>query len=630
MDTCAVCEKHLADFICLCSTPFTRVCNECVGQHVIKPSRGNHSLEPVACSSMLKRLSDIPRYRTRQLAVRFADEALDQNIERMNIFRQSLQNCRTIVDNWLIEKFAILEEVERRIKADIAACQEKTRDMMTKLEVPIDSKLALMVLRTDMQNEDVFTLELTIFQSRVAEADEINSILEDIFQYQVSPSPLIQSASAPPPAPLATLSMRQETDKGLNEEIEELRNSLASSELATADNEKKLTENNTLVETLELEVNRGKEERMRVLAERDEVQTERAKLQREIGEVQREMQQLRDRLAAALQEVQRVNQLLGTAQQDTHMTKLQLEAAQLDTQRAKQQLADVLQESQKTKKELEDTLHQTKQQLETVKQDNQRTKKQLDDTLQRTKQQLETVQQDTQRAKQQLEAAQQDSQRAKKQFEDTLQQTKQQLEAAQQDTQRTKQELATSQRDLQSSRQQLVTTNQDFQGTKQQLASLQCDFQQTKQQLTTALQQTQQLTQQLAVSQQESQQAKQQLAAALEEVHLNVKCDGCEQVPLKGPRWNCQYCPNFDFCQRCFDSKTHAAGHTFRKTSPHDPRLMYDHEVHQRVTCDGCKQFPIKGIRWKCRTCLDFDLCERCIGVNSHANQHQFRRVLPL
>jgi hypothetical protein len=402
---------------------------------------------------MLKRLSDIPRYRTRQLAVRFADEALDQNIERMNIFKQSLQNCRTIVDNWLIEKFAILEEVERRIKADIAACQEKTRDMMTKLDVPIDSKLALMVLGTDMQNEDVFTLELTIFQSRVAEADEINSILEDIFQYQVSPSPLIQSASAPPPAPLATLSMRQETDKGLNEEIEELRNSLASSELATADNEKKLTENNTLVETLELEVNRGKEERMRLLAERDEVQTERAKLQREIGEAQREMQQLRDRLAAAFQEIQRVNQLLGTAQQDTHMTKLQLEAAQLDTQRAKQQLADVLQESQRTKKKLEDT-------------------------LQRTKQQLETVQQDTQRAKQQLEAAQQDSQRAKKQFEDTLQQTKQQLEAVQQDTQRTKQELATSQRDLQSSRQQLVTTNQDFQGTKQQLASLQRDFQQ--------------------------------------------------------------------------------------------------------------------------------------------------------
>jgi|JI6StandDraft_1071083.scaffolds.fasta_scaffold53192_4 hypothetical protein len=32
--------------------------------------------------------------------------------------------------------------------------------------------------------------------------------------------------------------------------------------------------------------------------------------------------------------------------------------------------------------------------------------------------------------------------------------------------------------------------------------------------------------------------------------------------------------------------------------------------VHNGITCDGCKKYPLTGIRYKCATCVDFDFCE--------------------
>jgi len=38
--------------------------------------------------------------------------------------------------------------------------------------------------------------------------------------------------------------------------------------------------------------------------------------------------------------------------------------------------------------------------------------------------------------------------------------------------------------------------------------------------------------------------------------HRNVTCDGCDASPIKGPRFKCQSCENYDLCADCFAKKT--------------------------------------------------------------------------
>jgi hypothetical protein len=55
-------------------------------------------------------------------------------------------------------------------------------------------------------------------------------------------------------------------------------------------------------------------------------------------------------------------------------------------------------------------------------------------------------------------------------------------------------------------------------------------------------------------------------------------------------------------------------------------------EVHATVTCDGCEMKPIRGARWKCRVCADFDLCDVCHSQfratgQHHIHGHEFNRM---
>ena len=48
--------------------------------------------------------------------------------------------------------------------------------------------------------------------------------------------------------------------------------------------------------------------------------------------------------------------------------------------------------------------------------------------------------------------------------------------------------------------------------------------------------------------------------------------------------------------------------------------------VHQGVFCNICQMQDIRGIRYKCFTCTDYDLCETC--EKTHTHEHNFVKII--
>ena len=48
---------------------------------------------------------------------------------------------------------------------------------------------------------------------------------------------------------------------------------------------------------------------------------------------------------------------------------------------------------------------------------------------------------------------------------------------------------------------------------------------------------------------------------------------------------------------------------------------------HEGVTCNGCKTNPIRGTRYKCKICENFNYCENCFYVKK-THRHSFNRII--
>jgi len=104
-------------------------------------------------------------------------------------------------------------------------------------------------------------------------------------------------------------------------------------------------------------------------------------------------------------------------------------------------------------------------------------------------------------------------------------------------------------------------------------------------------------------------------------IHFNVLCDGCKMNPIRGNRYKCKGCPDFDFCENCYQKNKDTHGHEFKKIEKLGiPNILEfkkkdyckKDNVHIGVKCNECGSDPITGCRFKCSICKNYNLCEDC------------------
>ena len=122
-------------------------------------------------------------------------------------------------------------------------------------------------------------------------------------------------------------------------------------------------------------------------------------------------------------------------------------------------------------------------------------------------------------------------------------------------------------------------------------------------------------------------------------------CDFCKRDRIVGYRLKCAECYNYDLCDQCFASrkfnKSHKTGHKvvsfckpgvstcgsqFHSDNAELDKLKetYKDAIHAHIKCRICECEPIVGLRYKCDSCVDFNVCETCSGrsFEQHHKSH--------
>ncbi|KAF9270698.1 hypothetical protein L218DRAFT_983139 [Marasmius fiardii PR-910] len=147
-------------------------------------------------------------------------------------------------------------------------------------------------------------------------------------------------------------------------------------------------------------------------------------------------------------------------------------------------------------------------------------------------------------------------------------------------------------------------------------------------------------------------------------VHRGVQCDKCDVIPIRGVRHKCLDCIDYDLCTNCISNggaESHNPFHEFFEVNepgrvvvhtvysgngerevprnrstlspppPASPPLPSppvvsgpSREVIHCATCNLCDS-RIRGSRYKCLDCPDFDTCEDCFSITpAHHPRHSF------
>ena len=121
-------------------------------------------------------------------------------------------------------------------------------------------------------------------------------------------------------------------------------------------------------------------------------------------------------------------------------------------------------------------------------------------------------------------------------------------------------------------------------------------------------------------------------------------CDTCKKSDFTEYRYKCLVCIDFDLCGACFEkrklSKNHQLNHPMvrfdmpnelfglkfenSEISMDNFRKIFKNELHETVKCDICLTNPMRGLRFKCDTCHDYDVCFECYSKKLSSKEHKF------
>ncbi|EKM61508.1 uncharacterized protein PHACADRAFT_112173 [Phanerochaete carnosa HHB-10118-sp] len=115
-------------------------------------------------------------------------------------------------------------------------------------------------------------------------------------------------------------------------------------------------------------------------------------------------------------------------------------------------------------------------------------------------------------------------------------------------------------------------------------------------------------------------------------VHSAV-CNLCDST-IRGNRFKCLNCPNFDTCQACFAiTPEHHPGHGFVKVIDPDHLMLRNilrSDIVHAARCNECDEV-VRGTRYKClhADCPDYDLCQNCeaLPIPVHPLTHPLVRL---
>ncbi|KAI0639950.1 hypothetical protein C8Q77DRAFT_1164747 [Trametes polyzona] len=118
-------------------------------------------------------------------------------------------------------------------------------------------------------------------------------------------------------------------------------------------------------------------------------------------------------------------------------------------------------------------------------------------------------------------------------------------------------------------------------------------------------------------------------------MHRGVSCDNCGKRHIKGIRYKCLECNDYDLCEGCMASPkvwgSHDRSHAFFPIHTKEDFVDFcvvkekrqgAQVVHKGITCDGCGKENITGVRHKCLGCDDYDICETCVSDPRKRQEH--------